>query len=100
MVDVCGTTHDRSVLYNAFRFYRSEVLCFKVGQGFFVILGPFGELRHNKGFPLALYSYGVSRNTKKIFHSNRGELSAQNGHALFTCIFSLNQKKQLCFRFE
>eukprot|EP00116_Pleurobrachia_bachei_P011282 sb/3471544/ len=37
------------------------------GQSLFVILGPFGELRHNKGFPLALYSYGVSRNTKKTF---------------------------------
>ena len=38
-----------------------------LGQSFFVILGPFGELRHNKGFPLVLYSYGVLETPKKLF---------------------------------
>eukprot|EP00116_Pleurobrachia_bachei_P018438 sb/3478700/ len=41
---------------------RSGLSSFIIGQSLFVILGSFGELRHNKGFPLALYSYGVSRN--------------------------------------
>eukprot|EP00116_Pleurobrachia_bachei_P018041 sb/3478303/ len=57
------------------RYYRGVAIAstqrVMEGQSLFVILEPFGELRHNKGFPLALYSYGVSRNTKKIFHSNR-----------------------------
>ena len=36
------------------------------GQWFFVILGLFRELIHNKGFPLALYSNGVPGKPEKF----------------------------------
>jgi hypothetical protein len=61
-----------------------------------VILGPFGE--HKRGFPLALYSYGVPE-APKTFHSktevkkvpNRGEESAQIGQALLPVFSALTK---------
>eukprot|EP00116_Pleurobrachia_bachei_P004226 sb/3464488/ len=50
------------------------------------------ELTGHKRFSTCIVLIWGPRNTKKIFHSNRGEESAQIDHALFACIFSLDQK--------
>eukprot|EP00116_Pleurobrachia_bachei_P017314 sb/3477576/ len=76
-----------------YMYNRINISCFR-GTGTlpnFLSFWDEKKLRHNKGFPTCIVLLWGSRNTKKIFHSNRGEESAQNGHALFPVFSGLTK---------